>query len=141
MLTAILGIITPVIGKVLDFIPNPVEKEKARLAMEEEMAKQQLEIAKILAQADTNQTDVNKVEASSMSIFVSGWRPFVGWVSGFGVAWSFVFKPILDWFLAVIHHPTLTPALDISQLMTLLLGMLGMGALRSMDKKNGVASK
>lgn len=141
MLTAILGVITPVIGKVLDFIPNPVEKEKARLAMEEQLRAQEAELLKILAQNDQSQMEVNKVEASSTSLFVSGWRPMVGWTCASGFAWAFVVKPLLDWVLAACHYSIVTPVLDTAQLSQLLLGMLGMGAIRSFEKLKGVASK
>ena len=71
------------------------------------------------------QMGINKEEARSGSVFVAGWRPFVGWVSGCAVAWNFIVYPTVVW--AGVD----APSLDISQLMVLLLGMLGIGGMRS----------
>lgn len=130
----IFDLISPVLDKVLSFIPNPVEREKVK-------AEQTAALIQLLAQNDVAQLEVNKAEATNTNLFVSGWRPFVGWVCGFGVAWAFVLQPIVDWILAIVKPGVSTPMLDSGQLMSLLLGMLGMGALRSVDKIRGVASK
>lgn len=130
----IIDLISPVLDKVLSFIPNPVEREKVR-------AEQMAQLLQILAKADESQTEINKVEAANTNLFVSGWRPFVGWVCGAGVAWTFVLQPVLDWVLAIYKPGLTTPILDSSQLLSLLLGLLGMGAMRSYDKVKGVASK
>lgn len=128
----IFDLISPVVEKVLSFIPNPVEREKVR-------AEQMATLLQILAQSDLAQSDINKVEAANSSLFVSGWRPAVGWTCAFGVAWSFVLQPFADWVLSIIKPGIITPVLDSSQLMTLLLGMLGMGAMRSYDKVKGTS--
>lgn len=128
----LIDLIAPVLDKVLSFIPNPVEREKVR-------AEQMAELLKVLAQADESQAEINKVEAGSSSLFVSGWRPFVGWVCATGVAWTFVLQPICDWFLAIYKPGIVTPVLETGQLLSLLLGLLGMGAMRSFDKFNGTS--
>lgn len=81
------------------------------------------------------QVEVNKVEAQSGSLFVAGWRPFIGWVGGVGLGYQFVLYPLLSW--AVDNPP---PPLDPSMLLTLITGMLGVGTMRSIDKRNGVAT-
>src|ERR1700690_2865364 len=124
MLNPIFDIVSPLLDKILAFIPNPVEREKAR-------AEQAAAILQALQQNDLAQLEVNKAEASSQSLFVAGWRPAVGWIGASGLGWSFILQPMLDWILAVCHSAVKTPTLDVSQLMTLMLGMLGMGALRS----------
>ena len=145
---SIVTTLLPVLGSVLDkVIPNPAEREKARLELQLRLAENETELLKLLAQADTNQAEINKEEAKSSSLFVAGWRPFVGWVCGVGVAWAFLLKPIADWILPVAARfvPQLagitTPVLDSGQLMSLLLGLLGMGGFRMLEKKWGVASK
>ena len=89
----------------------------------------------------TSQSDVDKVEAANANVFVSGWRPFCGWVCGSALALIYVVGPFFVWITALIGHPTPFPTLDSNQLMTLLFGMLGMGALRTVDKVKGVATK
>ena len=103
-----------------------------------EVEKQQLAAAVMVVQG---QLDINKVEAASPSVFVSGWRPFIGWVCGTGCAWNWVGLPVASFILTVIGKPiTLSPA-DLTEMMPLLLGMLGLGALRTVEKINNVAAK
>lgn len=139
MLTALLGTLAPVLDKVLSFIPNPVERAKAEAQMKSDLLSQETELLKLFAQADLGQMEINKIEAANPSLFVSGWRPFVGWICGFGVAWTFVLQPIADWVLSIYAPKVVTPVLDSSQLMSLLLGLLGMGAMRSFDKLKGTS--
>jgi hypothetical protein len=81
------------------------------------------------------QTDINLAESKSSSLFVSGWRPFTGWVCSFGVGFNYVLRPFLNYVLAVFY-PLVEQmdALDMSQLMPLLMGMLGFGVLRTYEK-------
>ena len=82
------------------------------------------------------QGEINVEEAKNSSIFVAGWRPFVGWICGIALAYNYVAMPFLVWAAKWIDPsaPTM-PTLDSGELMTLLLGMLGVGAMRSYDKK------
>lgn len=85
------------------------------------------------------QSDINKVEAASSSVFVAGWRPFVGWVCGVGLAMSCIVSPLLTWVSTLVGHPTPFPKLDDPILRTTLAGMLGLGyGLRTLEKFNGV---
>ena len=103
-----------------------------------EAEKQQLAAAVALVQG---QLDINKVEAANPSVFVSGWRPFVGWVCGSACAWNWIGLPIVKLGLMVWGHPIdLAPA-NLNEMMPLLLGLLGMGTLRTVEKINGVAAK
>lgn len=86
------------------------------------------------------QMEINKVEAAHRSIFVAGWRPFIGWVSGAGVAWTFVLAPFTEFVARLIGWTGSMPELDTGQLMTLVLAMLGVGAMRSYDKVKGTAN-
>lgn len=99
---------------------------------------QQLAVAVQLIQS---QMDVNKVEAANPSVFVSGWRPAIGWICGAGCAWNWVGLPIAKLGLDIAGHPiSLSPA-DLGEMMPILLGMLGLGGLRTLEKINNVAAK
>ena len=88
------------------------------------------------------QIKVNAVEAESPTTFVSGWRPFCGWVCGCALAYNYVLMPLIVYVAKSINTTApAMPILDMGTLMTLLFGMLGLGAMRSYDKQNGVASK
>lgn len=91
-----------------------------------------------LVQQITAQIDVNKQEAANPSVFVAGWRPAIGWICGCGLFVQFIVNPIATWMAALFHHPITFPALDLGSLMTLLLGMLGLGTLRTYEKVSGV---
>lgn len=98
--------------------------------------KQQLAAAVMIVQG---QIDTNKAEAGNASVFVSGWRPFVGWVCGAALAYQYIMRPLVAWGFAIAGHPLpVMPGLD-DTLWELLFGMLGLGGLRSFEKVKGVA--
>jgi hypothetical protein len=91
------------------------------------------------AQAMQAQASVNQIEAANTNLFVSGWRPAIGWLCGFAFALNYIVYPILNWGLA-IAKVTLTPVLpqmDITTMMPVLLGLLGLGTMRTIEKANG----
>jgi hypothetical protein len=102
-----------------------------------EAEKQQLAAAVQLVQG---QMDINKAEAASGSVFIGGWRPAIGWVCAAALACQYIARPLLVWAGIVTGHnwPVL-PGLD-DNLWQLMLGMLGMGGLRTVEKVKGVAS-
>jgi len=79
------------------------------------------------------QGEINKIEAQHRTIFVAGWRPFIGWVCGFALAYNFVLRDLLIWFIGPEQVP---PALQMEHLMTVLIGMLGLGGMRTFEKFN-----
>jgi hypothetical protein len=87
------------------------------------------------------QTEINKVEAAHTSIFVAGWRPFIGWVGGVGLAYTFVLAPFIEFVARATGYVGDMPLPDSGQLMTLVTAMLGVGAMRSYDKKGGTDTK
>lgn len=92
-------------------------------------------------QVDLAQIEVNKTEAASNSIFVAGWRPFVGWVGGFALAYAAIIDPVARFAAQVIfaYHGAF-PIIDTEITMQVLFGILGLGAMRTMDKKNGTTT-
>lgn len=123
-------------NKVLDRVfPDPTERAKA-----------QLELLKLEQSGDlavmTAQTDINKIEAGSTNLFVSGWRPFIGWGCGIAFIYSALLEPFLRFIATVIFkYQGLYPAIDTSLTLQILLGLLGLAGMRSWEKKEGVASK
>ena len=116
------------VGNVIDDLHfSGEEKEKLKLQMQE-----------IDAKLKEKQLDINKAEASHRSIFVSGWRPFLGWVSGLSIGYVYLFQPILDMILQMFNVKVDWVVLDLGQLMPLVLGMLGLGGLRSFEKAKGL---
>jgi len=103
-----------------------------------EADKQQLAAAVMVVQG---QIDTNKAEAANPSVFVSGWRPFIGWVCGAACGWNWIGLPIAKVGLALAGHSLdLSPA-NLTEMLPVLMGMLGLGGLRTIEKINGVASK
>jgi len=99
-----------------------------------------LELAQMQAQtaADAAQTSVNQAEAGNASVFVAGWRPFIGWVCGSAFAWTFVLGPMVSYAAKLAGITVALPVLDLSELTPVLLGMLGLGAMRTVEKVNGI---
>lgn len=130
----------PILGSVLDKVfPDPTAAAAAKVQVME-MA-QRGELAQLDAELKlaTGQLDVNKVEAASSDPFTSRWRPFIGWVCGVGCAWNWIGLPVATFIMAAIQQPILLAPADLSQMMPLLLGMLGLGGLRTIEKMKGVA--
>lgn len=133
------GVLGPIVDGFLKFIPDKNAREEAK----EQLENQMLTAMTSLVQG---QLAINAKEAQHGSIFVAGWRPWIGWTCGFGIGWQFVLQPLLTWVLTVtlmiteanLELPPL-PILDTGPLMTLILGMLGLGGLRTYEKRLGVA--
>lgn len=130
MLEALIG---PVTGLLDKFIED--KDQKAKLAHEIATMAERHAQERALAQIE-----VNKTEAASRNPFVAGWRPFIGWTCGIALAWHFVLAPFVVFAFAFsgVSTPDL-PAFDMDALMTVLLGMLGLGSMRSFEKIKGIA--
>ena len=120
----------------IDRIKGKSPEDAAKLA--ELAQKYQTDILTADTQLAQMQADINKAEAASTSTFVAGWRPFIGWVCGSGLAMQFIVGPLTTWIAAMFGRAVVFPTLDMSTLLTLLLGMLGLGAMRTAEKLNGV---
>lgn len=128
MIQALIG---PVSGLLDKFIED--KDQKARLA--HEVATMAENHAQELAKG---QLEVNKVEAAHRSLFVSGWRPFIGWTCGLGMFGNFITIPFSNFVLALFGIDIVIPLVPLETMMPVLMGMLGLGAMRSFEKKNSV---
>jgi hypothetical protein len=140
-----IGSIIEGVGKVADSL---ITTDKERLEMALEDRKLDLEQARIDQATDLAQVDVNKIEAENPNLFVSGWRPAVGWVGVLGLAYQFIGYPLMQWGWSFLQGVDIIPKgltpppdLQTDQLMVLLSGLLGFGGMRSFEKSKGVASK
>lgn len=126
----------PIIGQLLDkVLPDTEAANKAKADLLQMQVRGELD-------ALLGQLDINKEEAKSASVFVSGWRPFIGWVCGSALAYVAILEPVLR-FASVVwwDYHGVFPVIDTELTMQVLLGMLGLGAMRSFDKFKGVATK
>lgn len=124
--------ITPIVNKVLDLIPDPNAKARAEAEM-------QAELLKYAAEQSAQQSEVNKAEAANANVFVSGWRPAIGWTCALAFMFMYVVAPLVTWVAAFFNHLVPIPQFDTNALMSLTTGMLGLGAMRSFDKKQGTS--
>ena len=137
-----LDILSPIVGKILDKIPDAGAREKARLEFELQMAQQEQKLLETLTSIDAKQIEVNMEEAKNSSLFVSCWRPSVAWVCVASFTWAYVLQPVVTFTAAAVGHPIeYLPALNMGDMMPVLLGLLGLGGLRSWEKKVGVSDK
>ncbi len=121
--------------------PDPEKKAAAQLELLK--LQQSGELAKMASETDLAkaQLAINQAEAQNPSLFVSGWRPAIGWVCGLALTYQFVLRPVAASVAAAMGHPvTSLPGLD-DTLWQLLFGMLGLGGLRTVEKIRGVAAK
>ena len=120
------------VGKIADDLIT-TDKERLTLAIEEK---------KIEAGLIQSQIEVNKAEAQHARVFVAGWRPFIGWVGGFGMAYQFLLYPLLTWvWPIVLPSAPIPPVLDGDVLFAMVSGMLGIAGMRSFDKMKGTDPK
>ena len=126
--------VLPAVTKVVDrFLP---EDKEARAKAERSLKAQ---LTTHLAKIDLAQLDINKQEAAHRSVFVAGWRPFIGWTCGIALAYNYVLQPILIFVLAQTGHLMNLPSMDLNEIMPVLMGMLGLGGLRTFEKYKGVS--
>lgn len=120
-------------SKVIDRLwPDPAQAAAAKLELVKLQQSGELTVI-------AGQLEINKIEASNPSIFVSGWRPFIGWVCGIACAWNWIGLKVALFVAAYFEHTMNLAAADLSEMMPVLMGMLGVGALRTIEKINGVA--
>jgi hypothetical protein len=126
----------PAVAQILDkIIPDPQAAADAKLKMFELAQNGELAVLQAETQLAQGQIDVNKIEATSDSLFKSGWRPAAGWTCVGGLAYQIILRPILGWVTANLWTWSTPPAsLEMDTLLTLLFGLLGLGAYRTFEK-------
>lgn len=128
----ILGaLIKPVTGLLDKFIEDKDEKNRIAFELSTMAARHAQDLAKA-------QIAVNQQEASHKSLFVAGWRPAVGWVCVLGMASNFMVIPTVNFVLALEQSSVVVPVLNLSEMLPILMGMLGLGGLRTFEKTKGV---
>jgi hypothetical protein len=136
----LIGPLADIIKGVIGHIwPDPAQQAEANLKLATlvqsgELARMANDTSLALAQIGVNNT-----EAASESLFKSGWRPNIGWICGAALGWNFIVRPGLVAGLAIAGHPVALPPADMAELMPVLLGLLGLGTLRTVEKVKGAA--
>ena len=114
-----------VAGAIDRFVETPDEKAAAELLLQ-----------KVQLEPDKWQAEINRVEAGHRNLFVAGWRPAIGWICVFALGWGWILAPILTF----IYPERVMPAIAVGEAISLVMAMLGMGALRSYEKKNKITT-
>lgn len=142
-----MGIISGInidVGSVLTGIGGLAKDIRAAITGDissEKKAEIQMKLAELEMQANKAQTDINLAEAQNPNLFVSGWRPFLGWICGLSLAYTFIGYSLIEWAVATFHLNIVPPVLHMDYLFELVMAMLGLGGLRTFEKVKGVASK
>ncbi len=126
ILDAVVGGLIGTVGKVADDLFTSDEER-----MRAELDSYNAETGRL-----QGQVDINKIEAAHTSLLVAGWRPFIGWICGIAFAYAAIFEPLMRFVSAVLFgYSGAFPAIDTMLTMQILFGILGLGAMRSFDKK------
>lgn len=121
----------PIIGDIIDrIIPDKNAAAQAKLELEKQAMAGDLQV-------QLAQLDINKTEAANTSIFVAGWRPFVGWACGSALAYTYILQPFLVLALAALGKKVDLPTLSLSDLLPVLFALLGLGTMRSVEIVKG----
>ena len=124
-----LGIADSIIGVAGKVLDKFVEDKDLKTKLD-------FELRKAYSDANIAQIEVNKEQAKHPSLFVAGARPSIMWICAFGLGWQFVFLPIVTWYMAFTGQPILLPNIETEGLMSLTLALLGLGGMRTFEKKN-----
>lgn len=131
-----MSLISSLIGPATSLLDKFIEDKDQKMALAHEISTMAERHAQELAKG---QLEVNKVEAASKSMFVAGWRPFIGWVCGIGFLANFILIPMANFGLALAEVSITIPMIDTTQMMPVLMGMLGLGAMRTVEKVQKVS--
>ena len=131
-----MSIVSALIGPATSLLDKFIEDKDQKMALAHEISTMAERHAQELARG---QLEVNKVEAASKSMFVAGWRPFIGWVCGIGFLANFILIPMANFGLALASVEIAIPMIDTTQMMPVLMGMLGLGAMRTVEKVQKVS--
>jgi hypothetical protein len=136
VIDGVLGLGTALIERLF---PDKTKQDEAKLRLLELQQAGALAELQATTSLALKQGDVNLEEAKNASVFVSGWRPFVGWVCGFAFFAKFLGGPLVFVVGQYTGHPIVLPPIDLMEMLPVLLGMLGLGGLRTYERINGKA--
>jgi hypothetical protein len=123
----------------IDKLIKPVSQILDKFVADKDLKlKLQHELSQELHKANLAQIEVNKTEAQHRSVFVAGWRPFTGWVCASALAYHFIVEPVIIFVLSFFEIQLTLPTFDMGSLLTVLMGMLGLGGLRTFEKSKGI---
>ena len=132
MIASILPAILPTVGKLVDkLFPDEEAAKREKLKIEQELLKQ-------LQSVDLAQIEVNKVEAAG-NMLQRSWRPTIGWVCALAFAYHFLVQPMIIFIASISGQQIPLPAFDMSALMSVTMGLLGLGGLRTFEKMKGIS--
>lgn len=137
----LIPLLSPLLTKVLDFIPDPAAKARAALEAEQGLRDAEAKAMALIAEQNKAQADINLEEAKSTNWFIAAWRPSLGWVCSAAFAWTYFLQPVLTFIFAAAKHPVALPILDFSTMSTVLMGMLGLAGLRTYEKRTDSENK
>jgi len=132
-----IGLISAILPSVMEVAGRFLPEDKEARAKAERELEAQLTVH--LAKIDLAQLDINKTEAAHRSTFVAGWRPFIGWTCGLALFYTYVLQPILVFIMAHMNYLVHLPQMELGEMMPVLMGMLGLGGLRTFEKFKGVS--
>ena len=132
MINLLGSLVQPVTGLLDKFIEDKDQKNQLAHEISTMAERHAQELAK-------GQLEINKAEAQSRNVFIAGWRPFLGWTMGFAMAYNYVIQPIAIFVLGQLDYLVTLPALDMTEMMPVLLGMLGLGSQKKNKKKIGIS--
>ncbi len=124
-------VLNALIGPVTGLLDKFIEDKDQKNALAHEIATMSQKYAQEIAQG---QMAINEVEAAHKSLFVSGWRPFIGWTCGLGMFGNFITIPFSNFVLALLELDIVIPLVPLETMMPVLMGMLGLGAMRTFEK-------
>ena len=126
-----MSLVATLVGPVTGLLDKFIEDKDQKAMLAHKIATMSEEHHQDLMKA---QIEVNKVEASNSNLFVSGWRPFIGWTCGLGMFGNFITIPFANFVLALLEISIVIPLVPLETMMPVLMGMLGLGAMRSFEK-------
>ena len=126
-----MSLVATLVGPVTGLLDKFIEDKEQKAMLAHKIATMSEEHHQDLMKA---QIEVNKVEASNSNLFVSGWRPFIGWTCGLGMFGTFITLPFANFVLALLEINIVIPLVPLETMMPVLMGMLGLGAMRSYEK-------
>lgn len=131
----ITGLVGGSVGNLAENVAGAIDRF---VETDEEKKAAEILLIKIQQNPDLWQNEINKIQAGSRSVFVAGPRPFIMWVCGAGIALNFILLPIAEWTVALMDISTTMPEINSGELMTLVLSLLGLGSLRTYEKRHNL---